>query len=221
MAIPHLGFILADVPVLNILFLFTPTWIIVLLAGMELFWLLRLQQRYVVSPDTVILPRSPWPIIVPTIILLFCNAAPLFGPLDADSATLPLVFGFFAFIFACAGLVKFPVVFIADQAGLTRSIPFFSKTLPWSAIDWMYIRQTTMIYRSPIGLGHASGQQLVVEAGSGLRLRVSLRRRWTRVKPEMLMRAVQARAVNALVGYDKQARVERRRASGTHIQARS
>lgn len=207
----YLAATLAAISPLKIVLLFIPTWIIALLAGMGLFWRSRVQRKHV-SPETVILLCSPRSIIITTAILLCCNAVLLLGPFTGKNATFALGLVFAAFILACEeGLAKFLVVFIADDTGLTRSILFFSKTLPWSTIDWIYTKQIKRSERKPLWT-YAAEYRLIVEAGPKQRLKAPLRLRWTRVQADTLRQTIQERATKALVGYDKQKKVQHRRA---------
>lgn len=215
MMVSSLPSTVADIALPTILLLFAPTAFIVLVAGLEVFWHVWVKQKHAL-PDTVILLDSPWPIIIPTAILLLCCTTPLFVSLDGTGKYVVVWSGLSAFLYACSGLLNFSVVFIADGVGLTRRIFFFSKTLPWATIDWVYLKQANRPAQRTALWGRTIYYKLIVEAGPKQRFKVLLRPRRTRVQPDTLRQTIQERATKALVGYDKQEEVQKRRADKTH-----
>lgn len=167
-------------------------------------------QRSYHTPDAVLLRRSPWPLLAPTLILVVCGIAPLFVTIDTALLALVLIFGL---LFYASGIVVVPLFFVADQTGLTRQVLFIKKTLPWQEIDWIYGSQISTSYKAYglVKVAQTHEQHLVVEAGPNERMRIPLRVPMMRVRPDALLQAIQERATRALFGYDQRAAVYQQR----------
>jgi hypothetical protein len=176
-------------------------------------WNVSARRAYAAS-KAVIFARSPWPLVLPAVVLVACTLVAAFIAIPPDDVALVFLPAFFAAIFYVAGVVGSLTLYVADSTGLTWQLLSIRLTMAWQTIDWIYSEQRAAIYNLyGIRLGPAQEQALVVEAGPRRRIRIPLQVPVIGARPDALVDSIRRHATAAVVGFDQRRIVEQRRAS--------
>ena len=181
-------------------------------SGAVLIWTLG-EQAAVRRAGNPVLTHTPWVLLALSVLVIAAWILPLFAPLTLDSSALVALPIFVALLAYVAYLPSTLLFWYADDAGLTRQVFSFRRTLPWPAIDWVYgAQQTTsqQVY-SVVTVAKWTDRVLIVEAGPERSLRVLLSSLLIGGDAKPLLAAIQSRATNARFGFDQMPAVLRAR----------
>lgn len=175
---------------------------------------MALQRREAHTPGAIVFAHPTGPLhFAATIIAgawlipaLFPTFLPVLIPWLFPLANPHLAIITSAFSVAFLGFVPQVLRFaVAADNGLTTRLLIFKKTLPWRAIDWVYLHQkTTHRRRFGGGLVQDSALYLIPEAGKKRKIRLLLKRNSSIGGDySALFAAIQWYAPHAQIGYDK------------------
>lgn len=182
------------------------------LSGAMLIWNIGEQYtaRRAGAPTLI---HAPWVLLALGVLVVAAWMLPLFAPLTLDSSALVALPIFLTLLAYVAYLPSTLLFWYADDAGLTRQVLAFRRTLPWQTIDWVYGAQqaTTQQVYSAVTVAKWTDRVLIVEAGPERSLRVLLASLLVGGDAQPLLAAIQSRATRARFGFDQMPAVLRAR----------
>jgi len=161
----------------------------------------------------VIFSRGPWPVIAGLIVIEALCALYTATTPDADGR-IWFALGYSLAVLVYLGFVPSMLLFwVADDAALTSQILAVRRSLPWPAIDWLYLEssETTHKQLQFVTIARWKDEQLDVEAGPQHSMQVLVRTPLAGGSASPLLQAIRARATNAAFGLDQLPRVQARR----------